>query len=198
MSHDTWLHRIARPGARLLSRTPITPNQVTTARLITGLAATGLFALGPEWNPWAGITYLASMILDRMDGVLARLTGRSTPWGHKYDLAVDAVCDAVVFMGIGWGLRDGVLGAWAPVLGVVAGLAVSAVFWLVFRMEALQGPRAAELGARAGFDPDDGLLAVPLAAFLGLTQPLLVAAAVGAPLFTAFMFWKFRSALGRA
>jgi phosphatidylglycerophosphate synthase len=198
MSHDTWLHRIARPGARLLARTPVTPNQVTTARLVLGLAATGLFALGPAWNTAAGLAYLASMIFDRMDGVLARLTGKSTPWGHKYDLAVDAICDAVVFMGIGWGLRDGPLGDWAVVLGVVAGLAVSAVFWLVFRVEALEGPRAAELGARAGFDPDDGLLAVPLAAFLGLTQPLLIAAAALAPLFTAFMFWKFRTALRRA
>ena len=198
MSHDTWLHRLALPGARLLAHTPVTPNQVTTARLVLGLTATGLFALGPAWNVAAGLTYLASMILDRMDGVLARLTGRSTPWGHKYDLAVDAVCDAVVFMGIGWGLRDGPLGEGAVWMGMVAGLAVAAVFWLVFRMEAIAGARSAELGSMAGFDPDDGLLAVPLAAFLDWTQPLLIAAAAVAPLFTAFMFWKFRAGPGRA
>ncbi len=198
MSHDTWLHRIARPGARILAHTPVTPNQVTTLRLALGLAASGLFALGPEWNLPAGLTYLASMIFDRMDGTLARLTGRTTPWGHRYDLAVDAICDAVVFVGIGWGLQGGSLGGWAPVLGAVAGIAVSAIFWLVFRVEAVRGPRAAELGSRAGFDPDDGLLAVPLAAFAGLTQPLLIAAAGIAPLFAGFMFWKLRAALTRA
>ncbi len=195
MSHDTWLHRIARPGARLLAHTPVTPNQVTTARLVLGLVATGLFALGPRWNLAAGLVYLASMLFDRMDGVLARLTGRTTPWGHRYDLAVDAVCDAVVFMGIGWGLRHAALGHWAPVLGLVAGLSVAAVFWLVFRVEAVRGPRAAELGGRAGFDPDDALLIVPLAAFVGLTEPLLIAAAFGAPVFAVLMFRRLRSVL---
>ena len=61
------------------------------------------------------------------------------------------------------------------------------------RAEERDGRRAAELGGRAGFDPDDALLFVPVAMLLGWGMCLITAAAFGASIFVIFFFWKFRS-----
>jgi hypothetical protein len=80
-------------------------------------------------------------------------------------------------------------------LGLLAGLAIAAVLWLVMRVESLAGARAAELPSKGGFDPDDSLLVVPVAVWLGWELPLLLAAAVGAPTFALFFYARFRDRL---
>jgi hypothetical protein len=58
----------------------------------------------------------------------------------------------------------------------------------------VHGARAAELRLARGFDPDDTMLIVPIAAMLGLLEPLLVAACAGAPLFALVAYWlRWRS-----
>jgi hypothetical protein len=80
-------------------------------------------------------------------------------------------------------------------MGLLAGLAVAAILWLVMRAEAQAGARAAELGEGGAFDPDDGMLAVPIFIWLGFSQALLGLAAIGAPAFAVYFFFKFRSFL---
>jgi phosphatidylglycerophosphate synthase len=196
MSHNTWIHRAARVVARPLARTPVTPNQVTTLRLAAGLAAAAALAQGEsDWRHWGAGLFVLSMYLDRLDGELARLGGKTSPWGHRYDLFSDTLCNALAFLGLGIGLRAGQFGAWAPVMGLVAGLAIAAILWLVVRMEARYGARAGELGSSAGFDPDDAMIAVPVLVWLGLSDWLLAAACLGAPAFAIYMTLKFRAAL---
>ncbi len=193
MSHDTWIHRVVRPAVRPLVATPITPNHITTLRLVTGLAAALALAEGGEaWRAWGGGIFLLSMLLDRADGELARLGGMASRWGHTYDLVADATCNTVIFVGLGIGLGSGTFGDWAVPMGILAGVAVAAIFWLVLRLEARQGMRAGELPGFAGFDADDALLVLPLALWSGLAEPLLVAAGIGAPAFAIFMYVKFR------
>ena len=190
---------MARIAVRPLARTNVTPNQITTMRLGAGLIAGAAFAMGDmTWTYWGSAIFVLAMFLDRADGDLARMTGRTSPWGHTYDLVSDAFCNAWAFVGIGIGLHGGVLGPWAIPLGVLAGLAIVAVLWLVIRIEAEQGPRAGELAGVAGFDADDAMLAVPLALSLGGAVPLLVAAAVGAPLFALGMSWYLAQRLKAA
>jgi archaetidylinositol phosphate synthase len=199
ISHNTWIHRLARVAVRPLARTNVTPNQITTLRLGAGLVAGAAFAMGDmSWTYWGSAIFVLAMFLDRADGDLARMTGRTSPWGHTYDLVSDAFCNAWAFVGIGIGLHGGILGNWAIPLGVLAGLAIVAVLWLVIRIEAEQGPRAGELGGVAGFDADDAMLIVPLAMSLGGAVPLLVAAAVGAPLFALIMSWHLAQRLKAA
>ncbi len=196
MSHDTWIHRAARVVARPRVGTPVTPNQVTTLRLAAGLAAAAALAQGEaDWRHWGAGIFILGLFLDRLDGELARLGGKTSPWGHRYDLFSDGLSNMLAFLGLGVGLRAGDFGAWAPAMGLVAGLAIAAILWLVVRMESLHGARAAELGAAAGFDPDDGLIAVPVLVWLGLSDWLLAAACLGAPAFGIYMALKFRSVL---
>ncbi len=193
MSHHTWVHRIARVGVRPLVATPISPNHLTTLRLATGLAAVAGFAEGSEsWRYWGAGLFLVSMLLDRADGELARLSGKTSPWGHKYDLMADSFCNALAFVGLGIGLRASEFGLWAIAMGALAGLAVATILWLVIKLEEKQGARAAELAGAAGFDADDGMLAVPILVWLGLSEPLLIAATLGAPAFAIFMYAYLR------
>lgn len=197
MSHNTWIHRIVRVGVRPLARSAVTPNQVTSLRLLVGFAAAAAFATGSDgWRDLGAGLFLVSFFLDRADGELARLSGRTSPGGHKYDLWSDAASNAAAFVGLGIGLTGSSLGSWATLLGCLAGGAVAAVLLLVVRLERAKGERAGELAGVAGFDPDDGMLVVPLLVWLGLADWLLVAAAVGTPSFACLAFLKLRGRLG--
>jgi archaetidylinositol phosphate synthase len=187
MSHNTWIHRLIRLGVRPLANTRVTPNQITTLRLLTGVCAAVLFASGPSWHLHAASMFLLSMLLDRADGELARVSSKTSPWGHSYDLVSDGLSNVLAFIGLGIGMRESVLGLWSIPMGIVAGCAVAFILWLVLKAESLEGEQTAELGSVAGFDFDDAIIAVPVMVILGWTQALLIAATVGAPLFTLYM-----------
>ncbi|MEQ8320078.1 MAG: CDP-alcohol phosphatidyltransferase family protein [Rhodospirillales bacterium] len=197
MSHDTWIHKIARATiVRPLAKTAVTPNQVTTVRIIAGVAAAMSLAYGArETAIYGAVLFMLSMLLDRADGDLARLTGRTSPGGHTYDLFADAFCNTLIFIGLGIGLRGSEFGLWAIPMGMLAGGAVATILMLVIRIEKLQGARAAEIGSFFGFDPDDAMLAIPIAVLLGWSQGLLVAACIGAPAFALLFVFLFRKAL---
>ena len=199
MSHNTWIHRIVRVAVRPLAATPVTPNQVTTLRCAAGLAAALALAQGSDdWRHWGAGIFLIGMLLDRADGELARLSGKTSPWGHTFDLISDAASNVLAFFALGVGLRDGPFGLWAPVMGLAAGAAIAAILFLVIKLEEQHGARAGELGGAAGFDPDDALLVFPILIWLGLSDGLLAAACIGAPAFAVFMFLKFRRRLRAA
>src|SRR5690348_18178222 len=83
MSHDTWAHRIVRPVVRRLAATSVTPNQLTTLRLLTAIAAALLLATADRGlSILGGAIFLVSFFLDRADGDLARVSGKSSPWGQ--------------------------------------------------------------------------------------------------------------------
>jgi len=193
MSHNTWIHRLVRPLTRVLAHTAVTPNQLTTLRLLTGLGAAAAYAIGESlWTFLGGFLFLLSMALDRADGELARATGATTEWGHRFDLICDAIVNAGLFIGIGIGLRASTLGLWSIPLGLLAGLSVAVILWLVIQMEIRKGKSGPAFEGAAGFDPDDTILAVPIAMWLGWEEFLLVAAAIGTPGFAVFAYLRFR------
>ncbi len=159
----------------------ITPNQITTLRLITGLAAAACFAAGSRsaFDIGGGI-FVLSMLLDRADGELARQTGQTSKGGHRYDLACDWIGTVVAFLGIGIGLA-GSLGEIAIALGLAAGLGAGVLFWQsnVLKLDNPPGYRAPN--GRILFDPDDAMLALPVCIWLGLTASVLIVAATLAP-----------------
>ena len=184
MSHNTWVHRAVRPLARRLAATAVTPNQITWVRLAGGFAAAAAFAMGDAaWLDLGAGIFLLSFFLDRLDGELARVSGKKSAFGHKLDLVSDALANALAFVGLGLGMTAGDYGAWAPAMGLLAGVAVATVMFLVMRLEAAGGERAGELRSFAGFDPDDAILAVPILVWAGQAQLLLLLASIGAPLF---------------
>jgi len=194
MSQTTWVHRGARVLVRPLVRTAVTPNQITTLRLVTGIAAAAAFTIGQyAWDATGGVLFVLSAFLDRADGELARLAGKISPGGARYDVICDASCNVMAFAGIGIGLSHGSLGAAAVVMGVISAAAVAASIWLADRLEhAGDGITGA-----AGFDPDDALFIVGPAAWFGALEALLIAAVIGAPLFLVYALWRYRSQRAR-
>jgi archaetidylinositol phosphate synthase len=184
MSHDTLIHRLVRPGVRLIAPTRVTPNQLTTLRLFTGIGAAALFAGGHGiWFDAAGVVFLISMLFDRADGELARQTGQMSLAGYHYDIWSDCAANVVIFVGIGIGVattdtRLGFANIW---LGCLAGLAIAVLFWELYVLKLVSVQGYTLLEGRLTIDPDDAMVLVPILVWFGLAQPMLVAAAIVAP-----------------
>ncbi len=184
--HGSWTHRLARIAVRPLLGTAVTPNHLTTARLVTGLIACALFVFGERnADVWGGVFWLVSAFLDRADGELARIGGKTTAWGHAYDYACDTLVNALFFVAIGIGARDGMLGDYAVALGILAGsgIVVSNILSEAFERRLDSGMRIYNGGG--GFDFDDLLYLLGPAAWLGWLTPVLIGATIGAPLMAA-------------
>ncbi len=84
-----------------LIRTPVTPNQVTIISLILGIISGVFFSLGEyTYTITAGLLYFLSTVFDQCDGEVARLKQMETEFGRKLDIVVDAIVNAVIFIGI--------------------------------------------------------------------------------------------------
>ncbi len=187
-----WDQRVARLLVRPLAGTVVTPNQITGISLLVGLIAAGLFAMGGPAVHWGAACFVLAAFLDHADGELARLTGRTSQFGHVFDYATGGLTYAALFLGMGFGLTNTYLGAWAPVMGLSAGLAVAAIFLQRFEVERRRDKDATRQPGFAGFEIEDIMYIVAPVTWLGGLMPFLVLASIGAPLFLLFEIWTFR------
>ena len=176
----SWTHKMARPLVRPLIGTGITPNHLTTLRLIVGLASAVALLPGESyWNLWAGWLWLVSAFLDRADGELARLGNMTTPGGHLWDSFVDITVNSVFFMAIGVGQRHSVLGDLAIPLGLVAGGCLFLCSYWAMSLEKRLNHTQKAYSGRWGFDFDDMLYLMAPLCWLDWLMPVLVGAAIG-------------------
>jgi phosphatidylglycerophosphate synthase len=194
MVGDSWTHKVARLCITPLIDSPITPNHLTTLRLLTGIAAALLFAAGPRsLEIWGGWLWLASAFLDRADGELARASGKISEDGHRFDYFCDAAVTTLFFVGIGFGLRDGGLGDWAIVMGVVAGAGVLTAEVLAERIDReLSDTGDKAYPGIAGFDFDDILYLFAPIVWLDWHQGFLIGATLGAPAFALLTYQRYK------
>ena len=199
MTIKPWDAQLAYWLVRPLKDSCVNPNHLTTVRLVTGLAAavamsTTGYAYTVGDTIWVNIgawLFALSNFLDHTDGELARLSGKSSKWGHQYDLASDAIIHILLFVCIGYGLREGKLGWWALLMGIVSGVSVACIFHLRNKMEQRLGKDASRQPNFAGFDIEDVLYLFPIVPLLNGLEPLLMAATIGAPTFAVWVIWQF-------
>ena len=189
MIGDSWTHKIARICVLPLINTPISPNHITVIRLITGLLACAAFA--SKLNIIGGIFWLISTFLDRADGELARISGKSTEWGHKFDYYCDTFITALFFIAIGINLRDNLSGYWSISLGICAALGV--IFTEIYAE--IIDQKKQSTGEKAypgimGFDFDDILYLFAPIVWLNWHLPFLIGASIGAPAFAVFTWYS--------
>ena len=193
MIGTSWTHRLARVFVRPLVGTGVTPNHLTTLRLITGVLACLMLAVGePVWDWWGGWLWLVSAFLDRADGELARIGNMSTPGGHMYDYVVDNAVNAGFFFAIGIGLRHSALGDAAIGLGLLSGISLFVCGYWSEALERRQGPDTKAYSGAFGFDPDDLLYLLAPAAWLGWLLPILLGASIGATAMMLLTGWRLR------
>lgn len=87
------------PAAKLLARLGVSPDAVTLAgTLLTCVAALtllplGMLVIGP-------LVITVCVILDNLDGQLARLTGKESVWGAFLDSTMDRVADGALLAAV--------------------------------------------------------------------------------------------------
>src|SRR5581483_11221666 len=180
-----YLNRpLSRPAARLLARTPATPNHVTILSTLIALGA-GWLLLGGG-NLWAGIAIHLSSVVDGVDGDLARLTRRSSRFGAVLDAVLDRYADAAIFGGMAWWALEHERYGAALLLGLGAITGAFAVSYSRARIEASAGLQLAGellgLGSR-----DVRLLIAALGCLLGQIWIALVLIAL---LTHATVLWR--------
>ena len=99
--------RLFEPVARLLLRLGISPDAVTVAGTLGVVAGALLFYPRGELL-WGTLFITAFVFSDNVDGIMARLSGRSGTWGAFLDSTLDRVGDAAIFAGLAaWYVRGG-------------------------------------------------------------------------------------------
>lgn len=106
--------------ARWCARRGLTPNQVTTASLITALIAAGCAATGtrPGYVA-AGLLLLFSFVLDCTDGQLARYSLQYSTLGAWLDATFDRAKEYAYYAGLALGAARGGDDVWALALGAM-------------------------------------------------------------------------------
>ena len=99
MNRETARAALARyfenPAARMLCAAGVSPNMLTAAGLaVAGAAA---YLVTEKMLLAAGIVLLASGLFDMLDGAVARLSGRESPFGALLDSTADRVAEIGMF-----------------------------------------------------------------------------------------------------
>lgn len=127
---------------RICAKFGISPNMVTSVGAVFCVVATALFAYGHYWTGMAA--GLVFMVLDTVDGKLARCTITSSAWGNVFDHGMDLVHPP--FWWWFWAIG---LGAW--------GLAYDpATFWWV--QGAIQGGYLVQRLIEGAFMRQNGMM----------------------------------------
>jgi phosphatidylglycerophosphate synthase len=199
---------LSRPLTRLFLRTALSPVHVTLLSVAIGLLGAAGLATVSYWGRLTGVLLLvASVVLDCVDGDMARARLVQSAEGARLDVAGDYVVHLAVFLGLAIGLWRGGLppsGPWTALAlmgGVVA--AMIAVHVLFIRpalrhggdlhwtgdADSLRGRPGASVAEKLA-SRDYTYLLLVLAA-LGHLEWFLYAAAGGAWLFTAALiaYW---------
>ncbi|MGE5849572.1 MAG: CDP-alcohol phosphatidyltransferase family protein [Candidatus Methylomirabilota bacterium] len=197
---DRYVNRtVSTLLTRGLLNSRVTPNQVTGMSLLAGLV--GAWILGGEGvvrSLLGLILFQLSIILDHVDGEIARLKFQFSRLGKWLDNFSDHAVDLAVIGFLTWRVAKGHPPAYFIVLGLLAGLGATGAFLVVFgwtmsgRQREVRRTATARLLARllATLANRDGFcLALWLTLLLGNPEWFLWALALGANAF--WVAWLF-------
>ena len=198
----TWDARLARRLVTPLVDTRVTPNHLTTLRLLIGVAGALCLAHGGfAWANAGALLIVLSNFVDHTDGELARIGGKSSRIGHFYDLACDALVTVMLFVGMSMGVGATHIGGFRVEpgwLGGLAGVAVALIFFLRMRIEEMAGKAGTKQASVGGFETEDVLYLLPIVTLTGVVMPFVLVASIGAPLFAVWVVVDYRRAVRRA
>ena len=101
-------------------RLKMTPNQVTLISFAIGLYSAYQFSLGTFWSTFAGAVLLQlSIIVDCVDGELARYTRQFSQLGAWLDAITDRIKEYLVFFALAYGAAKEGRDLWIPAIGMM-------------------------------------------------------------------------------
>ena len=102
LSIESWMRKSFQPllgkVAAAFLRAGLTPNQVTLIGLVGTMIAAVLAANGKLW--WGGLVLLLMAPLDAVDGAMARLRGKASPFGAFLDSTMDRYEELILLGGL--------------------------------------------------------------------------------------------------
>ncbi len=186
---------ISRLVSSRLARTGVTPNRITLLAMSIGLAGAFLLSLPGYWSHLAGaLIFVFCVIMDGVDGEVARLKLMETSFGHYLDITTDNIVHAAIFAGMGFGLyHDTGNPLYINALWVLLGgfaLCLVAVYQCILRLspeELDNSPRLVRIMALMS-NRDFAYLVAALAV-IGRLEWFLLGAAAGSYVFAATLWW---------
>ena len=150
------VRRLSKPLTRLALRLGMSPNAVTLISFGVGLAAAASFAVGTRWALVLGAVLLQlSLIIDCVDGEVARATRRFSALGAWLDASTDRVKEYLAYAGLALGSMA-VLGVDIWPLAVAMVVLQTTRHMTDYDFSRVQRAREARVEPRAITDPDDG------------------------------------------
>lgn len=144
-SKDFWAMVFARPMTILLLLPVadvawVTPNLITWSSVLAKLAGLGCLVGMPDY--WGGVLGALlvnlGLVLDNMDGTLARYRGQSSYLGYYLDKTVDIICLAGLFVAIAlrvyWQTGD-LLDLLLPMTGFAGASVAAYCKWVFSRVD---------------------------------------------------------------
>ena len=191
MAIRSWDQRLAHILVKPLVATPVHPNHLTGLSFVFGLTAALLFALGEPVpvNLAAGL-FMVAVFLDHTDGELARLAGKTSAFGQRFDSVVNASNYTMLFIGVGAGLSSGPMGTWALILGFAAGLCNPIILVLRFGLERRHGAKATAHPRYAGVEIEDLIYLIGPITWLGGLEYFFLAYGLGSFGYLAWTAWE--------
>jgi CDP-diacylglycerol---glycerol-3-phosphate 3-phosphatidyltransferase len=93
--------KVVAPAVRGLARVGVTPDMVTIAGTL-GAVAGAVLLLGTGHLFWGTVAVTFCVLLDLLDGALARARGGGSVFGAVLDSTGDRAADAAVFASLAW------------------------------------------------------------------------------------------------
>ncbi len=191
MTGKSWDQRLAHILVKPMAATPVHPNHLTGRSFAFGLTAAVLFARGgPASVNWAAGLFMFASFLDHTDGELARLAGKTSPFGHRWDSIVNASKYTMLFIGIGIGLSVGEMGSGALALGFAAGLSNPVILVLRIGLEGRHGAQAVAHPRYAGIEIEDIIYLIGPITWAGGLEYFFLAYGFGTFGYLAWALWE--------
>ncbi len=146
--------------SRMLARTAVTPNGVTGANLVLGVACAILAAVG-GYVPWllSGFLFHATSVIDGVDGELAKVTYRTSRTGQWFDTLSDNATYLLFLIGLTVGCVRADLPSFYVVTGLM-GFATATIFLgVAYAYLVLRGKPGSLLAVRYGYEEGSGAVA---------------------------------------
>ena len=194
---------------RPLAGTAIRPNHLSFVSLGLGIAAALLFASGDGvLIHWAAAMCVLAVFSDHLDGELARMTGRTSEFGHKLDYIIGSANYTLLFIGIGLGLGSGLAETlpggmslephWYYALGFAAGLSNPLIVSIRMTMDRRFGAEAVEHPAKGGFELEDFIYLIGPVTWAGGLVYFFILYGLGNLGYLAWTIYEFRRNTVRA
>jgi phosphatidylglycerophosphate synthase len=182
--------RISLALTRRLVWTSVTPNALTLACLVIGLAGAPFFlSSAPALQLTGALLFLLHSILDGCDGEIARLKFLESPGGAALDFWGDNTVHVAVFgcMAVGWTLSAH--SVWPQALGVLAITSTLLAAFIVAPNRRSAGPRSAATRATDALANRDFIYLIIALALFGKAGWFIVFVAIGTPVFVLVRLW---------